>query len=295
MDNTNSELSPNFFIVGAPKAGTTSLYHYLEAHPQIFMSSVKEPNYFSYQSSLNQNLYYKERGINNFEEYISLFEKAGNKKAIGEASVSYLFYPEAAINIKNAFPKSRIIIMLRNPVERAISHYNMDYKLGYVDLTFENVIKKKYDSNLNKLYYQQFIELGLYYNQVKRYIELFGRENVLIIFFEDFKNHAPREVKKIFEFLDVDSGFQTDTNAKYNTFKTPRNSLIRSIYRIKFLRVVLKKLFPQFISDLIKSIILTKNKKKFPDEATMKFLKQIYTPDIKQLEKLLNRDLNTWQ
>jgi len=295
MDNTNSELSPNFFIVGAPKAGTTSLYHYLEAHPQIFMSSVKEPNYFSYQSSLNQNLYYKERGINNFEEYISLFEKAGNKKAIGEASVSYLFYPEAAINIKNAFPKSRIIIMLRNPVERAISHYNMDYKLGYVDLTFENVIKKKYDSNLNKLYYQQFIELGLYYNQVKRYIELFGRENVLIIFFEDFKNHAPREVKKIFEFLDVDSGFQTDTNAKYNTFKTPRNPLIRSIYRIKFLRVVLKKLFPQFISDLIKSIILTKNKKKFPDEATMKFLKQIYTPDIKQLEKLLNRDLNTWQ
>ena len=295
MNNTNSELSPNFFIVGAPKAGTTSLYHYLEAHPQVFMSSVKEPNYFSYQSSLNQNLYYNERGINNREEYISLFEKAGNKKAIGEASVSYLFYPEAAINLKNTFPKSRIIIMLRNPVERAISHYNMDYKLGYVDLTFENVIQKKNDSNLNKLYYQQFIELGLYYNQVKRYIELFGRENVLIIFFEDFKNDAPHEVKRIFEFLDVDSDFQTDTSAKYNTFKTPRNSLIRSIYRIKFLRVVLKKLFPQFISDLIKSIILTKNKKKLPDEATMKFLKQIYTPDIKQLEKLLNRDLNTWQ
>lgn len=295
MNNANSELSPNFFIVGAPKAGTTSLYHYLEAHPQIFMPIVKEPNYFSYQSSLDQNLYYKERGINNFEEYIALFEKAGNKKAIGEASVSYLFYPEAAINIKNTFPKSRIIIMLRNPVERAISHYNMDYKLGYVDLTFENVIQKKDDSNLNKLYYQQFIELGLYYNQVKRYIELFGRENVLIIFFEDFKNDASREVKKIFEFLDVDSDFQTNTNAKYNTFKTPRNSLIRSIYRIKFLRLGLKKLFPHFISDLIKSIILTKNKKKLPDESTMKILKRLYTPDIKQLEKLLNRDLNTWQ
>ena len=153
---------PDFFIVGAPKAGTTSLYFYLEQHPEIFMSAVKETNYFSYEATVKQNLYYNERGINDWEEYLKLFSEAGKKKAIGEASVSYLFYPEVAEAIKAKFPEGKIIIMLRNPVERALSHYNMDYKLGYVKTSFDEILFSKNKTPLEELYYQQFISLGMY-------------------------------------------------------------------------------------------------------------------------------------
>ncbi len=285
---------PNFFIVGAPKAGTTSLYYYLDAHPEVFMSSIKEPNYFSYQATADQQLYYKEKGIATWDKYIALFKSIEQKKAIGEASVSYLFYPEAAKKIKEKFPKARIIIMLRNPIERAISHYNMDYKLGYIDCSLENAIQKKDKSDLNKLYYQQFIQLGFYFEQVKRYIELFGQENVLIIYFEDINNNTQLEVEKLFHFLGVDSHFQINTTARYNTFKTPRNYIIREMYRIKSLRIALKNLLPEKLIDLIKNIILTKNKKRWPKESTISFLKELYKLDIQKLEKLLNRNLKSW-
>src|SRR5882672_9220913 len=114
---------PNFFIVGAPKAGTTSLYYYLSHHPEVFMSPVKEPNFFSYDETVKQNLYHKEKGVGKFEEYRQLFASSnGHHKAIGEASVSYLFYPSVPQRIHELVPKAKIIISLRNPVERAYSH-----------------------------------------------------------------------------------------------------------------------------------------------------------------------------
>src|SRR5689334_14600377 len=102
---------PNFFIVGAPKAGTTSLYHYLKQHPEVYMSPVKEPNYFSYEETVKQNLYHKEKGVGTFEEYSKLFASAnGRHKAIGEASVSYLFYASVPEKIKKAVPHAKIVI-----------------------------------------------------------------------------------------------------------------------------------------------------------------------------------------
>src|SRR5882672_7527464 len=96
---------PNFFIVGAPKAGTTSLYFYLQRHPEVFMSPVKEPNFFSYDETIKQNLYHKEKGVGKLEDYRKLFSSAnGHHKAIGEASVSYLFYPSVAEKIKKFSP-----------------------------------------------------------------------------------------------------------------------------------------------------------------------------------------------
>src|SRR6185436_11499315 len=99
---------PNFFIVGAPKAGTTSLYYYLKRHPEVFMSHIKEPNYFAYDETVKQHLYHKEKGVGTFEEYKKLFATAnGQYKAIGEASVSYLFYPSVAERIKKMVPQAR--------------------------------------------------------------------------------------------------------------------------------------------------------------------------------------------
>src|SRR5262245_44057756 len=143
---------PNFFIVGAPKAGTTSLYEYLRRHPQVYMSPVKEPNYFSYADTVAQNLYHKEKGIEQWDEYVKLFEASNGAHAIGEASVSYLFYPEVPRRLNEKFPDARIIIVLRNPVDRAYSHYYMEHKLGYVRESFDDIVMKRSNHRLADLF-----------------------------------------------------------------------------------------------------------------------------------------------
>ncbi len=284
---------PNFFIVGAPKAGTTSLYHYLDEHPDVFMSPLKETNYFSYETTVKQNLYYKEKGISNWNDYLKLFENSSDKKAIGEASVSYLFYPEVAQLIKAKFPGSKIIIMLRNPVDRAFSHYQMDYKLGYVNSSLEKIIFNENRNAIENLFYQQFILLGMYFEQVKRYLDVFGAEKVLIIFFDDFKNDTGKEIKRLYHFLGIDESIQLNLGKTHNPFTTPRNGLFRFIYQFKSLRLMIKNILPDKMLATIQQLILTK-KKTPPSDKTINYLVELYKPDIMKLEKLLTRNLSAW-
>ncbi len=293
MSNNSIQSAPNFFIVGAPKAGTTSLYHYLDEHPEVFMSPLKETNYFSYEATIKQKLYYKEKGISNWNDYQILFENSSDKKAIGEASVSYLFYPEVPQLIKSKFPEAKIIIMLRNPVDRAFSHYQMDYKLGYVNDSLEKIIFNKNRNAVENLFYQQFILLGKYFEQVKRYCDTFGAENVLVIFFDDFKNDTVREINRLCRFLGIDESVKLNLDKTHNPFATPRNFFFRFIYRFKSFRLLIKNSLPQKLLAGIQQIILT-NKKTPPAGKTISYLRELYKPDIIQLEKLLNRNLSTW-
>ena len=164
----------DFFIVGAPKAGTTSLYYYLNEHPEIEMSTQKETDFFSDSAIQKQGLYYGENRINTLEKYHNLFPTTQEKK-YGEASVSYLFYEDVPEKIKAYNSKGKIIIMLRNLVDRAFSHYLMDYRLGLISSTLEEVIECKSYNKKSKLFYQQYIELGLYFKQVKRYLEIYDK------------------------------------------------------------------------------------------------------------------------
>ena len=182
----------DFFIVGAPKAGTTSLYHYLNEHPQVEMSLQKEPNYFSDKAIQSQDLYYNKNRIDTEEKYNRLFNFQKKDVIFGEGSVSYLFYPAVAQEIKKYNPIAKIIIMLRNPVDRAFSHYLMDFRLGLVSERFEDVFHEK-----QGLKFQQYFLLGNYYSQVKRYIDEFSKENVHLIWYSDFKKDAEKEIKNI--------------------------------------------------------------------------------------------------
>lgn len=286
---------PNFFIVGAPKAGTTSLYYYLKRHPEVFMSAVKEPNFFSYEETVRQNLYHKEKGVGTLEEYKKLFASAnGHHKAIGEASVSYLFYPGVAEKIKCMVPGARIIISLRNPVERAYSHYYMEHKLGYVSESFEDIVFRKSKHHHADLFYQQFVELGLYYQQVKRYLDAFGKDQVKIFIHDDLTDKLEIMILAVFDFLGIDKTHIPSLEGRYNTYSIPRNSFFRKLYSQKGLRTFAKKLVPSEKVEAIKSIFLTRDKKADKNKASVDELKRIFTPDIKELEKLLNRNLCSW-
>ena len=198
---------PNFLIVGAAKSGTSSLHNYLNQHPNIFMSSfnkegmkVKEPR-FLIKDLVENRLH---NGVWNWEEYQSLFDKVTDEKAIGESTILYLYYFEEAIkNIKYRLDENvRIIIMLRNPVDRAFSAYTHVARSVKEQLSFEEALEIEHerlelDPTLTPMV--MYKDMGLYYNMVKAYLDNF--ENVHIIMYEDFKSDTAKVVKKTLEFL----------------------------------------------------------------------------------------------
>ena len=137
---------PNFLVVGASKAGTTSVYEYLRQHPEIYMSRVKEPHYFSFLGGMpdfqgvNDDRF-KAAVVTDEQQYRGLFDAVGGEAAVGEASVSYLYYPAAAENIHATIPECRIIILLRDPVERALSQYRQNVTNGREPLSLSDAFE----------------------------------------------------------------------------------------------------------------------------------------------------------
>jgi len=259
------------------------------------MSPIKEPNFFSYDETVRQNLYHKEKGVSELVDYKKLFSAAnGHHKAIGEASVSYLFYPSVPARIKEFAPGARIIISLRDPVERAFSHYYMEHKLGYVKDSFEDILYKKSKHKYAHLWYQQYIELGMYYEQVKRYIDQFGKDNVRVFIYDDFTTDIEGSILAVLDFLKIDNTYMPDSRGRYNTYSTPRNKFFHFLYSQKRLRTFARKLLPEDRIESIKNLFLTRDKKATKKEDIIRSLRKLYKPDIQKLEKLLDRNLGSW-
>jgi len=285
----------DFFIVGAPKAGTTSLYHYLNEHPEISMSSQKEPDYFSNADIQNEGMYYGKNRIDTIKKYHSLFDDNSESKLKGEASVSYLFYKNVPQNIKTYNPEAKIIIMLRDPIDRAFSHYLMDYRLGLVSDSFEDIIDQKSVHKNAKLFYQQYIELSEYANQVKRYLNVFDGKEILFIEYEDLKMDVLGIVKKTYLFLGVNQGYEPDVNKKHNTYTMPKNSIIRFMYSFVILRNFLSFFFPKNLVDRVRAALFKNNKKPVLLYETRNRLRKLFTNDVNALGEMLHKDFSRWK
>ena len=283
----------DFFIVGAPKAGTTSLYHYLNEHPKVEMSSQKEPNYFSDKHLQEQGIYYEKNRINTLEKYHSLFIQKENK-LFGEASVSYLFYEDVPKKIKKYNPNAKIIIMLRNPADRAFSHYLMDYRLGLISDSFEVIINRTSKAKHAHIFYQQYIKVSKYYHQLSRYFNVFDNESILIIDYDDFKNDISNTLTNIYGFLNISNKFPVNINEKHNTFSMPRHNFIRRIYSFFVLRNTLNYLIPKTLKKGIRKILFMNDRKPELSTVSRKKLNELFEKDIENLELLLNKDLTKW-
>ena len=276
----------NTFIVGAPKTGTTSLYYYLNQHTNVCMSSIKEPNFFS--SKEVNSLFYKSQIVDDINEYHKLFSQ-NKKQIIGEASVSYLFFNEVPNRIYKYNPKAKIIILLRNPIERALSHYLMDFRLGFCSENFEDIIAQP---EIFPQYYQQYLELGNYFLQLKRYLNVFNENQLSIVFYDDLKSDSQKVMKHIFSFLEIE--FQDLDYSIQNSFLSPSNIFVSELYKFNSLRKIVKSLFPEPFLSLIKSIFFSNNSKPTFSDSIIKQLNAYYKSDIVELEKLLNKDLSKW-
>jgi len=286
--------APNFFIVGAAKAGTTSLHAYLSSHPQVFMPDLKEPHYFAdFQVSPEFDNFLPV--IRTRSEYQELFRNSKEFIAVGEASPSYLCDAAAAERISSAIPQARIIISLRNPVERAYSHYLMDFNRGTEKLSFEEALK--FDAVRPSKGWggsAQYVELGLYAEQVRAYLSKFGRDQVHVVLFENLVRDTKRTMEEIARFLGIDPFAYPESvfTKAHNAFEESRGPLARAILRSRPIRVWAKKVIPQTMRTAVRNRFLFSAKQKTQlSNDTRRELAARFENDLKQLERLLERDL----
>lgn len=228
---------PNLFIVGAPKAGTTFLFEKLKDHPDLFFPKIKELNHFS-ADILKKRSYYKDYKIEDREKYLAFYKSAVKEKYLIDASVSYFAFPEIPKKIKKFNPQAKIVIITRNPLDRAFSHYQMDKRMGYAKLNFKEYL----DKNKFPFHYHQYIENGLYMKYLSGYIELFGRENVLVLKLEDLNN----DIYKFYSFLRITSDFEVARKEIIvNPNKSPKNFIATQLQRNRDLVSKLKMIVPR--------------------------------------------------
>lgn len=286
---------PSLFIVGAPKAGTTALYAYFEKHPQVNMSSEKEPNYFSWTEIEAQHLYYKKVNIKTESEYLSLFHPSPATKYCGEGSVSYLYYPEVPQRLHDYQPLARIIISLRNPVARAFSHYLMDYSLGLVEVDFETIFRNGKDHPVTKNYFQQYFSVSDYAPQIERYLNVFQKEQIHFLLHEDLVAHPKESLKKISQFLEIDYKNESESIEQQNVTLSGKNKFISILYKNEKIRKLIARIFNDPIKNKIKGLLLTKNTLPKLSEQLRKELKEYYAASVIKTEMLSGLDLSAWK
>ena len=292
---------PNLFIVGAAKSGTTSLHNYLNQHPDIFMCNPKEPHYL-----INKEIGVDRItvGVTEKSEYENLFSEGQDKKYRGESSVMYLMYPEIVIPKikKNYLENTKIIIMLRNPVERAYSGFHhvrrYNVKENIQDFTEAwNLSEERYFNQRDMTPASRYQELGLYYNQVQSYLNEF-KDNLHIIIYDDYKSDFKSEMNKVFDFLDLEN-IEIDSDKRYMVggWQWENEKMKRLMMNRNSLKSVLKMLIPfKGLRESIRKSIQKKNSVEVKQitEKQRIMLKEFYKIDVKKLSGLLNRNLNFW-
>jgi hypothetical protein len=233
---------PNLFLVGAPKAGSSLLWTMLKEHKDIFFSTnpEKEINYFSYDE-LTHNSYYKDYKVKSEYDYLKVFKKGQSVKYLVDGSISYFAYPSIPKKLYEFNSDAKIIVIVRDPVLRAFSHYNMDKRMGYVTEPFSEYLMNK--DNKYDQYLHQYIENSLYYKHVNNYLEYFDRNQLFVLQLEKINDDFDR----LCEFLDIEKLKLKSNNERINTNKLPRNIISRTLQHNRYLATTLKKVIPRKI------------------------------------------------
>ena len=291
---------PDFFIVGAPKCGTTSLNNYLSQHPDIFMAE-KEAHYFGADLGIKQKTL-------TLQEYLLLFNEGQDKKLRGEASVWYLYSKKAAEEIKAYKPDAKIIIMIRNPAEVIYSLHGQHLYEGDEYITdFEEAVRADeslaHRSNSAWTNFKTrpgYFETVQYKEQIERYWQIFGKEKVHIILFDDFASNTRREYQKTLKFLKVDESFvpvikKINANKTYVNYSLHRffkntpvvaKTIFRSVIPVKKLRVKL--------SDYVYYKNIKSDERPSADHRSIEKILKKFRPEIIDLQDFLQVSLKNW-
>lgn len=298
---------PNFLVIGAAKSGTSSLYEYLGQHPEIYTSIIKGPCYFAYEDGQkvivngpgDQKLFDR-LIVTDRQQYLHFFHGVTDEKAIGEASVLYMYEPTAASRIRTFNPNIKLIACLRNPITRAYSsylHLRRDAREPCAE--FEDALAAE-NSRINAGWEHQwhYTRLGFYYEQLRRYYDLFSRDQIAIHLYDDFKKTPLTVIQDIYRFLDVDDSYVPDLSLRMNVSGRPRIRFIHELYTKPnvFASTLRRSLPPMFRRKAAAQLLqwnLVRDHKPISDRVHAQ-LRELYCDDIRKLEPLIQRDLSSW-
>ena len=275
---------PNLFIVGAAKSGTSSLAAYLSQHPNIFVSGIKEPAY-----------YVEDAGYDDWDEYISLYS-GRDEDILCDSSTGYLYEPSAPSRIKANHPDAKIIIMLRNPIDMAFSYWKYMKIDGNESSVFLDAISNKVRAYRKTQKFRNecenwwcsylYVERAMYYEQVKRYLDTFGVENVCLLVFEEFIKSQDEYLKNIVSFLMLNEFLSFDTSRVKNSGGDLRSKYLRDVvYHKQY--PLLRKIMPPSIREKIRFFVRDINKKSISKNISIsnrKVIHNLLSDDVKKLE-----------
>lgn len=271
---------PNFLILGSQKAGTTSLYRVLKRHPEVFMPETKEVNFFFYEDRYR-------RGLDYYRSYFR--DVPPGVKMLGEASPGYICHPRCPDRIVQVLPDIRLIVTVRHPVERAYSQYWDNLRHLEADHRFEDALEYalKPDYEPGKLGY---FSRGTYVQYLRRYVERYGRERLLVLVFEDLRKDPVAYYRRCFEFLGVDPDFRCpEMEGRYNWSTVWRNPAYRWFLEhpryTRYLGKTARRLLCRGQSEPYEAVMTPEARRR---------LLQFYRPWNRQLEQFLGRDLECW-
>jgi hypothetical protein len=293
---------PNFLIIGAQKAGTTSLYYYLKQHPEVYMSPEKETHFFSY---LDEEPVHGGPGrpataiIRDLAEYRRLFAGVAGERAVGEASPSYLYNERAPQRIGAYLPEAKLVAVLRQPADRAYSNFLHCLRSGREPLAdFAAALEaedRRVEENWGPLWHYR--RKGYYHEQLSRYYELFEEDQIRVYLYEDLRERPEAVLADIFHFLEVDDAFVADTSERYNVSGVPRSRAARALVTrlnsvLPAVKPVLQRVLPYRVRQKIKGRVFEKPPGISPEVRAQ--LTEEYREDVEKLQGLIGRDLSGW-
>lgn len=293
---------PEFLVIGAAKSGTTSLYEYLRQHPQVFMSPIKETNFFALNGKKPafagpDRDFFNHESIYRLEDYERLFDGRTEEIVAGEASPRYLFTSGTARRIRNFIPEAKLVAILRNPIDRAFSAFSMRKRDGWETCkTFEDAIlqeeKRLKEGWASGIYLQR----GYYGRQLNEYYRVFPREQICVLLYDRMRDDLEGLLTRLFRFIAVDEKFQPDTRQHYNPSGIIKNPVLRLVWtRTHSVQNVLRPLMPKPVRQAVSRYFIGLEKEKlslFPE--TRRMLIDVYRDDILKLEDLIEEDLSQW-
>jgi hypothetical protein len=289
--------SPNAFVIGAAKAGTTALYWYLAEHPQCFMSPMKETNFFAYGRDAEGALLYGDPELHRFrvrawDDYEALFTHANGERVVGEVSPIYLECPQAAARIRDRIPSAKIVVGLREPVDRAYSDYQMYLRVRGRRLDPERDLSPaaewaRPDSH--------WMRIGRYGELLRRYYDAFPREQIHVYLFDDLKRDPLGVIREIYSFLGIDPGFAPDLETPHNVGGIPGSMGLERFLTSHRLRALVEPFVPRRLADRIRKL-RTRNLRPAPalPEDLQRKLVEPFRDDIRAASALIGRDLDRW-
>jgi hypothetical protein len=300
---------PNFLVLGAAKAGTTSLHEYLRQHPEIYLPGWKELRFFAYDGHPPDHQGPGDATSNRqtattLEGYCSHFEAVTQEKAIGEVSPLYLYNEWAPERIHHYVPDAKLIVILRDPAERAYSqflHLVRESREPLLDFS-QALAEEDRRVQANWEWSWHYRRVGLYSHQLKRYCERFSRDQIRVYLYEDFQNEPQSLLKDLFRFLAVDECFVPDMSRRYNVSGIPRSAVAMKILALRRgARAFLRPLGPVLPAGLSKAGLAGLQKLYDRDSVRPRLSPELrkaliasYRDDILRLETLIDRDLSQW-